>query len=429
MKKILSLVLCISLLSASTIAFSANEMETDTVVSLTDEAVETSETSDVTAMPTTATQNRVSVTATVSKPLFMKESEAKIELLSSDGKSLGEKTAHISSDTDTVVFEFDVPEYTIGTSFKIRAVDGLDCIVYYTDRYYVGSELTFPTYSYIDDNGNVTASTDVAVTINPLYDKSINLYYDGKPTGIWGARIIDGVTMVPAEALAKAVGYDTKYDSTYNTQIISIADKYMFFNVGTDYTTIFGADVTAQHPTVMIDNTVYIALRTYADNVGVTLDVKDNIEYLDIYMGKDPYLEQYYNSMFVNRSGISSRTSYLVWVSLSEYKTRVYQGSQYKWRPILEATCAIGAPSTPTVTGSFEYNYKTRWDYGSYYVGPCLVFYRGYALHSVLLWQNGTEYDGRVGMKLSHGCIRLKKKDIDFIASTIPVGTRIYITP
>ena len=32
-------------------------------------------------------------------------------------------------------------------------------------------------------------------------------------------------------------------------------------------------------------------------------------------------------------------------------------------------------------------------------------------------------------MKLSHGCVRLKKKDIDFIANTIPVGTKIYITP
>ena len=175
MKKIVSLFLCISLLSASTIAFSANETETDAVVFTTDET-------DVITTPTPATATRVSVTATVSKPLFMKDSDAKIELLSSDGKSLGEKTSHISSDTDTVIFEFDVPEYTIGTTFKIRAVDGLDCIVYYTDRYYVGSELTFPTYSYTDDEGNVINSTDVAVTINPLYDKSINLYYDGKPT-------------------------------------------------------------------------------------------------------------------------------------------------------------------------------------------------------------------------------------------------------
>ena len=59
MKKIVSLFLCISLLSASTIAFSANETETDAVVFTTDET-------DVITTPTPATATRVSVTATVS---------------------------------------------------------------------------------------------------------------------------------------------------------------------------------------------------------------------------------------------------------------------------------------------------------------------------------------------------------------------------
>ena len=99
------------------------------------------------------------------------------------------------------------------------------------------------------------------------------------------------------------------------------------------------------------------------------------------------------------------------------------------WKLIHENPCAIGAPGTPTVTGSFEYQYRTQWNYNGYYVGPCLVFYRGYALHSVLLRYNNTEYDGRTGVKISHGCVRMKKADIDLIASKIPVGTRIYITP
>ena len=134
--------------------------------------------------------------------------------------------------------------------------------------------------------------------------------------------------------------------------------------------------------------------------------------------------------MFVNQSGISSRTDYLVWISLHEYKARVYLGKQYQWKPIREMTCAIGAPSSPTITGSFEYQYSMpRWDYGTYYVGPCLVFYGNYALHSVFLYQDGSEYDGRVGMQLSHGCVRFKKVDIDWLYSMIPLKTRIYITP
>ena len=179
----------------------------------------------------------------------------------------------------------------------------------------------------------------------------------------------------------------------------------------------------------MIDDTVYVHLRTLADAVGSGIEIADNGISLDVYLSKSSVAEEYFSKLLVNQWGIASRTNYMVWVSLSEYKVRLYEGKQYQWKPILEAPCAIGAPGTPTVTGSYEYNYKSRWDYGSYYVGPCLVFYRGYALHSVLLNQNGTEYDGRVGVKISHGCIRLKKKDIDFIAKTIPVGTRIYITP
>ena len=70
----------------------------------------------------------------------------------------------------------------------------------------------------------------------------------------------------------------------------------------------------------------------------------------------------------------------------------------------------------------------SSWDYNSYYVGPVLVFYRGYALHSTLLNYGGGEYDGTVRAHISHGCIRMHPQDINWIADTIPVGTKIYIT-
>ena len=69
-----------------------------------------------------------------------------------------------------------------------------------------------------------------------------------------------------------------------------------------------------------------------------------------------------------------------------------------------------------------------RWDYGTYYVGPALVFYGGYALHSTLLYYGGGEYDGTVGAGISHGCIRMHPQDINWIDSYVPVGTKIYIT-
>ena len=178
-----------------------------------------------------------------------------------------------------------------------------------------------------------------------------------------------------------------------------------------------------------INDTAYVSLISFAEMIGCPYETTDFGPEILIHLGHSAKYDEHYMKEPVNQWGIASRTNYMVWVSLSEYTVRLYQGERYKWELLGAYPCAIGAPWSPTVTGSFEYNYKTRWDYGTYYVGPCLVFYRGYALHSVLLYQNGTEYDGRTGVQISHGCIRLKKDAIDYIANTIPVGTRIYITP
>lgn len=413
MKKLISILLSAVLLLGTVPAFAENAPE-DAVAA---DAV------------TTDTKNQVTITADIASNILATETDATFELFTVDGQSLATATEHIARDTKSVTFTFDVPQYEIGTHFMACPTEGIDSFKYYEETYPKNAMIRLPTYKYIDAKGNEAISTGISITINPALDKPVNVYYNAMGTSTDGARIINGTTMVPARALAEFIGFNVRYDSDYNVEVISLAGKDMYFNVDTAYTTIFGTDLFAPQPTIMIDGTVYIALRTFADAIGSELEVKDYGTHMDINMSESKFVSDYFSKLSVNQWGISSRTKYMVWVSLSEYKVRLYEGSQYKWRPILEAPCAIGAPGTPTVTGSFEYNYKDRWDYGTYYVGPCLVFYRGYALHSVLLYQNGSEYDGRVGVKISHGCIRLKKKDIDFIAKTIPVGTRIYITP
>ncbi len=433
MRKLISLLLCTTVILSTASVFAEPDIVTATPPATeapTESAVyETPSPVPETTIDPELVQNKVTVTATIGYMPFVKESDAVLELFTTDGKSLGTQSMHITSDTKELVFTFNVPVYEIGTDFKLKAISGLDSILYYEDKYHIGKELILPTYTYTAEDGSRVNSTDIAVTITPLYDKSINLYYNGTTVPLNGARVIDGTAMVPIKALAEFIGFNVRYDKDYNVEVVSLNGKDMYFNVGTTYTTIFGTDLFAPYPTTMIDDTVYVALRTFSDAIASELEVKDYLTHLDINISESSFVAEYFHSLPVNKWGISSRTNYMVWVSLSEYKVRLYEGRQYQWKPILEAPCAIGAPGTPTVTGSFEYNYKTRWDYGTYYVGPCLVFYRGYALHSVLLYQNGTEYDGRVGVKISHGCIRLKKKDIDFIANTIPVGTRIYITP
>ena len=120
---------------------------------------------------------------------------------------------------------------------------------------------------------------------------------------------------------------------------------------------------------------------------------------------------------------------FLVWVSKKNYAVTVFTGSKNNWKSEKSFKCSIGAPSTPTITGQYEYFSKeSRWTYPTYYVGPIMRFYKGYALHSTLLRYDGTSADGRLGMKISHGCVRLAPSDIQWLVDMVPLHTKIYVT-
>lgn len=283
-----------------------------------------------------------------------------------------------------------------------------------------------------ESNAGITAVEEAPAPVAEYHaPKELIISYNGTPISFDSVAYIDdnGIAMVPIKQLAELIGFKVSYNTQYNTEDLSLGDNHIYFDLFSTFTTAFGYSFYSLAPTIMWGDKVYVSLRTFADSIGSELDVTDYGDVMTINMHSSTFVNDYLRSLPVNQWGIASKTGYMVWVSLSEYTVRLYEGSQYAWKPIHECKCAIGAPGTPTVTGSFEYKYKTRWNYNGYYVGPCLVFYRGYALHSVLLKYNNTEYDGRTGVKISHGCVRMKKPDIDLIANTIPVGTRIYITP
>ncbi len=146
----------------------------------------------------------------------------------------------------------------------------------------------------------------------------------------------------------------------------------------------------------------------------------------------DPEIEyQEKLAAIMNASGIDSKTDYLVWVSKQDYSVRVFLGSQGNWRYVTRFACSIGAPSTPTITGKFEYYaYQAIWKYDKYYCAPIMRFApKGYAMHSTLIRYDGTPYDARLGMQISHGCVRLAPESIRWLVDYIPLHTRVYVTP
>ena len=130
---------------------------------------------------------------------------------------------------------------------------------------------------------------------------------------------------------------------------------------------------------------------------------------------------------FVDLRGYSSKTDYLIWVNLYTQKVIVFQGKQGDWEVIKTFPCSSGANNTPTPSGIYETSmHEWRWNFDSYYVSTVTIFNGDHAFHSILYNYGGGVYDGRVGIPLSHGCIRMLIDDCKYI-SDLPLHTTVII--
>ena len=135
------------------------------------------------------------------------------------------------------------------------------------------------------------------------------------------------------------------------------------------------------------------------------------------------------NAMLAYANLYSSSTPYILMVNRSTHKVGIFQGWRGSWTPIQYWDCGDGAPSTPTVTGVFTV--KSRGYYFDSGNARCYwytQFYGNYLFHSVLYSKyNGSLLDGRVGMALSHGCVRLKIENAKWIYDNIPSGSTVVV--
>lgn len=157
---------------------------------------------------------------------------------------------------------------------------------------------------------------------------------------------------------------------------------------------------------------------------------KDNIENTrDSIIGKT----RDYNSTatnHVNSSNFSSATNYLIWVDLKSFKVNIFSGSKNNWTLINSYLCTIGKKSTPTPPGSYTVGIKGLY-FGVNKGYKCWYYtqFKGnYLFHSILYNLDGSVRDGRLGMALSDGCIRLAKVNAKWIWDNIPARTKVIIS-
>lgn len=134
------------------------------------------------------------------------------------------------------------------------------------------------------------------------------------------------------------------------------------------------------------------------------------------------------SNMSEKAQGYKSLTGYIILVDRSARKVGVFNGSSGNWNNLFYWDCTVGAPSTPTVSGVFHVGSKGYYfdSYGSrcfYYT----QFYGNYLFHTVLCYKDGSIMDGRLGMALSHGCVRLAVPNAKWIYDYIPRGTTVVV--
>ena len=105
-------------------------------------------------------------------------------------------------------------------------------------------------------------------------------------------------------------------------------------------------------------------------------------------------------------------------------------GAKNNWILVKNYICSIGKPSTPTPLGTFKvgakgYSFGENHGYVCYYYTQ---FKGNYLFHSIIYNLDNTVRDGRLGFKISNGCIRLAKVNAKWIYDNIPYGTTVYIT-
>ena len=126
----------------------------------------------------------------------------------------------------------------------------------------------------------------------------------------------------------------------------------------------------------------------------------------------------------------SSDTSWLIVTDTSACKVAVFAGSQGNWSTVKYISCSPGKPSTPTVKGEFKVTGRgLSFGKPTYDCWYYTQFYGDYLFHSVI-YNKGSRtsiQDGRLGMQLSHGCVRLALSEAKWIHDNIPNGTKVIV--
>jgi hypothetical protein len=243
---------------------------------------------------------------------------------------------------------------------------------------------------------------------------------------------INGSLYIPAYDTALLLNMKASlvpFSDTINALCISHGENSAYFFDDNCYAIINSQALDMALSCYNVDGVLYAPLEIFSNIFGIENSLNTQGPDPDLYLTSfrseagAKYAER------INSMALKSDTDYLIWVSKGDYSVRLFKKVSSSWVFDREFPCSIGAASTPTCEGVYKfYERVTAWRYTSYYVGPVMRFNGGYALHSTLVKYDGSLYDDRVGVKISHGCVRLHPDDINYLFDNIPLYTTVYVS-
>lgn len=122
----------------------------------------------------------------------------------------------------------------------------------------------------------------------------------------------------------------------------------------------------------------------------------------------------------------SSATNWLIMVDVANNYMGIYYGSYGNWEPQWFWAVSTGAPETPTVIGEFTIGSK-GYSFGDGFT--CYYYsqiYGDYLIHSEPYYSGTFDLmDDRLGVHITHGCVRLSMGNSKWVYDNIPYRTKV----
>lgn len=148
---------------------------------------------------------------------------------------------------------------------------------------------------------------------------------------------------------------------------------------------------------------------------------------------------------YINSTGLTSDTDYLVWTDLYRQMTYIFKKQQGKWRILTTRItandkepraailkCSTGHNITPTPRGTYKLRaYVPAFGMNKGYMCKTATqIFGDYLYHSIMFDKTGSytlEGKGVLGQRASQGCIRFSPEESEWFYNTLPLKTTVWI--